>query len=122
MIKDERLKRVLAAEVGWAEAVSRVDEMSVALVSALGEALSDPPREDEIQAELAKLNDFVHSALSRVNELTQELLNSIGDDAQLANVDLQNVLQKQQQTLQMMSNISKILYDTAQSVIRKFGG
>ena len=52
----------------------------------------------------------------------EEKLNTIGDDAQLANVDLQNILQKQQQTLQMMSNISKMLYDTAQSVIRKMGG
>jgi hypothetical protein len=52
----------------------------------------------------------------------EEKLNSLGDDAQLANVDLQNILQKQQQTLQMMSNISKMLYDTAQSVIRKMGG
>jgi hypothetical protein len=45
-----------------------------------------------------------------------------GDDAQLANVDLQNMLQKQQQTLQMMSNISKMLHDTAMAVIRKIGG
>ena len=52
----------------------------------------------------------------------EEKLNTLGDDAQLANVDLQNILQKQQQTLQMMSNISKMLYDTAQSVIRKIGG
>lgn len=52
----------------------------------------------------------------------EEKLNGIGDDAQLANVDLQNILQKQQQTLQMMSNISKMLYDTAQSVIRRIGG
>jgi len=52
----------------------------------------------------------------------EEKLNTIGDDAQLANVDLQNILQKHQQTLQMMSNISKMLYDTAQSVIRKMGG
>lgn len=122
MIKDERLERVLAAEVDWAETVSRVGEMSEALFSALGDVLTDPPREDELQAELAKLDDFVRSTLSRVNELSQKLLNSIGDDAQLANVDLQTVLQKQQQTLQMLSNISKILYDTAQSVIRKFGG
>lgn len=49
-------------------------------------------------------------------------LQAIGDDAQLANVDLQNTLQKQQQVLQTMSNISKMLYDTAQSVIRKMGG
>lgn len=50
------------------------------------------------------------------------ILNSLGDDAQLANVDLQNILQKQQQTLQMMSNISKMLHDTAMSVIKKMGG
>ena len=52
----------------------------------------------------------------------EETLNTLGDDAQLANVDLQNWLQKQQQTLQMMSNISKALHDTAMSVIRKMGG
>jgi hypothetical protein len=52
----------------------------------------------------------------------EEKLNSVGDDAQLANVDLQNMLQKQQQTLQMMSNISKMLHDTAMAIIRKIGG
>lgn len=54
-------------------------------------------------------------------ENKEELLNSVGDDAQLANVDLQNMLQKQQQTMQMMSNISKMLHDTAMAVIRKMG-
>ena len=52
----------------------------------------------------------------------EEKLNSVGDDTQLANVDLQNMLQKQQQTLQMMSNIGKMLHDTAMAVIRKIGG
>jgi len=51
----------------------------------------------------------------------EEQLSSVGDDAQLANVDLQNMLQKQQQTLQMMSNISKMLHDTAMAIIRKIG-
>ena len=51
----------------------------------------------------------------------EEKLSSVGDDAQLANVDLQNMLQKQQQTIQMMSNISKMLHDTAMAVIRKIG-
>lgn len=50
-----------------------------------------------------------------------EQLQSLGDDAQLANIDLQNVLQKQQQTLQTMSNVSKLLHDTAKAVIRKMG-
>lgn len=52
----------------------------------------------------------------------EDRLNSIGDDAQLANVDLQNMLQKQQQALQMMSNMSKSLHDTAMSIIRKMSG
>jgi hypothetical protein len=52
----------------------------------------------------------------------EEELQTVGDDAQLANVDLQNMLQKQQQTMQMMSQISKQLHDTAMAVIRKMGG
>ena len=52
----------------------------------------------------------------------ETMLSTAGDDAQLANLDLQNVLQKQQQTLQLMSNISKMLNDTAMSIIRKIGG
>ena len=51
----------------------------------------------------------------------EEKLSSVGDDAQLANVDLQNMLQKQQQTIQKMSNISKLLHDTALAIIRKIG-
>jgi hypothetical protein len=54
-------------------------------------------------------------------ENLEQKMNSIGDDAQLANVDLQNMLQKQQQTMQMMSNISKLLHDTAMAIIRKIG-
>jgi hypothetical protein len=55
-----------------------------------------------------------------ISELRQKL-SSVGEDAQLANVDLQNMLQKQQQTVQMLSNISKVLHDTALAVIRKVG-
>jgi hypothetical protein len=42
-------------------------------------------------------------------------------DSQLKEIDLQNSLQKQQQTIQMLSNISKVLRDTALAVIRKIG-
>ncbi len=52
----------------------------------------------------------------------EDQLNPVGDDAQLGNIDMQNALQKQQQTIQMMSNISKVLHDTSMSVIRKMGG
>lgn len=65
---------------------------------------------------------FSREQLENYISTTEDQLNTVGDDAQLANVDLQNMLQKQQQTLQMMSNISKSLHDTAMSVIRKIGG
>ena len=48
----------------------------------------------------------------------EQKLSTIGDDAQLANVDLQGVLQKQAQTMQMMSNIMKLLNDQAMAIIR----
>ena len=51
----------------------------------------------------------------------EEDLSKIGDDAQLANIDMQNMLQKQQQMVQSLSNISKTLHDTAMAVIRKIG-
>jgi hypothetical protein len=67
--------------------------------------------------------ELADSALTRVaGGLHREALATVGDDAQLASVDLQNVLQKQQQTLQMMSNISKMLHDVAMATIRKIGG
>jgi hypothetical protein len=52
----------------------------------------------------------------------EDKLNAVGDDAQLANMDLQNALQQQQQLTQMISQISKLLNDTAMQTIRKIGG
>ncbi len=51
----------------------------------------------------------------------EKALSLVGDDAQLANIDLQSVMQKQQSTLQTMSSISKMMTDTALTVIRKIG-
>jgi hypothetical protein len=55
-------------------------------------------------------------------DTVSERLRAIGEDARLANIDLQNKLQRQQQTLQTMSNISRMMHDTAMAVIRKMGG
>jgi hypothetical protein len=78
---------------------------------------------DEITGELGAGGNIETKAdLETYIQGLEEKLNSVGDDAQLANVDLQNMLQKQQQTLQMMSNISKMLHDTAMAIIRKIGG
>jgi hypothetical protein len=56
--------------------------------------------------------------LQALKNQIQNALNSVGDDSQLANVDLQNILQLQQQIIQMLSDISKLMNDTAMSVIR----
>lgn len=41
------------------------------------------------------------------------------DSDQMANVDLQSTLQRQQQATETMANISKALHDSAMSIIRK---
>jgi hypothetical protein len=51
----------------------------------------------------------------------EEKFGTLGDDAESANIDLQNALQKQQQLIQTLSNVSKVLSDTALATIRKIG-
>ena len=54
-------------------------------------------------------------------EVLDEKLATVGDDAQLANIDLQNVLQKQQQALQTLSNVMKSMQDTQLATISRIG-
>lgn len=49
-------------------------------------------------------------------------LRSIAHDAQLAGVDLQDPLQKEQQLLTMLSGLSRTLHDTPIETLRKSGG
>jgi hypothetical protein len=69
----------------------------------------------------SKCSKNTQGEIDREVEKWEQELSSLGDDAQLANIDLQNALQKQQQNLQTMSNISKMLHDTAMAIIRKIG-
>ena len=48
-------------------------------------------------------------------------LESVGDDSQLTNTDLRNMLKIQQQNIQMSSYAAKILHDTALALIHKIG-
>jgi hypothetical protein len=89
---------------------------------AAARAVSSRTARDTAGAEAGKYASLTKGELDAYIKSTEEKLASVGDDAQLANVDLQNMLQKQQQTLQTMSNISKMLHDTAMAVIRKIGG
>jgi len=74
-----------------------------------------------LNASKKRIRDELEMIRERIDSL-EHSLSAIEDDAQLANIDLQNALQKQQQIIQMVSTISKTLHDTALSVIRKIGG
>jgi len=80
-------------------------------------------REDSVLTSVEKAKSYIDQSeeLDAKIKKWEEELSAIGDDAQLANIDLQNAMQKQQQTMQMLSNISKVLHDTAMAVIRKIG-
>lgn len=80
-------------------------------------------REDSLLTSVEKAKSYIDQAeeLERRIKEWEDKLSEIGDDSQLANIDLQNMMQKQQQTMQMMSNVSKVLHDTAMAVIRKIG-
>ena len=102
-----------------------VDMAAPSLISSLRLLQTAADSVDEVStgstlALAGQLNDSL-AALELTVATLEAALTSLGGDAQLANIDLQNQLQKQQQTLQTMSNVSKMLHDTAMAIIRKIG-
>ena len=90
---------------------------------------SDVAGTKRLLAELRALKRKMRGNPAAFQEVTAEMLDAettkwqgkltmIRADAQLANVDLQNSMQKQQQTVQMMSNIMKMMNDQAMAAIR----
>ena len=51
-----------------------------------------------------------------------ETFSGIGDDSQLADIELQNAQQEQQQMIETISEVEKMVNDTAMSVIRNIKG
>jgi len=108
----------------WLEMISKEQESSS--YDASGRLTSDTT-ESTVQYRESDFN-FISRTLSSIDQeikaldigivVLEEKLSSVGDDAQLANIDLQNSLQKQQQILQTMSNVSKMLHDSHMSIIR----
>lgn len=108
--------------------VRQSTESSSALDHATHAARGHAPTRDVEHAELTHAQRRLNAALTVVEaEMAkalkdfEERLEGVGDDAQLANVDLQNVLQQQQQALQMLTAIAKLLNDTTSAIIRKIG-
>jgi hypothetical protein len=80
-------------------------------------------KEDSLLTSVEKAKTYIDLSeeLDSLLKQWEGKLSETGDDAQLANLDMQNMIQKQQQTMQMMSQVSKLLHDTAMGVIRKIG-
>lgn len=64
------------------------------------------------------LSDWVTSERSRIQRLQATAKGqSTGDDTQLANAELQDTLQREQQAIQTISDILKTMQDTDESII-----
>jgi hypothetical protein len=106
----------------------RANEKDVAVLTEVFEKAATSHNVGALEYELCVPDRVPAAAVKNLDMLEAEIahweerLNTVGDDAQLANVDLQNMLQKRQQYLQMLSNISKAAHDTAMSIIRNIKG
>lgn len=68
-------------------------------------------------AELQRSVQRLQVQQRRLGALARQL-QTVGDDAQMMQIDLQNTLQKQQQMVQILSNITKRVHDIQSSIIR----
>ena len=112
-IKDLPRKRELMSRV-----TSKLDEINSLMLNVEKLQKNVPKNRAALKRASSKLKRYEKEIKSLLQEL-EESLSTIGDDAQLANIDLQNAVQKQQQLIQMLSTISKTLHDTQMAIIRK---
>jgi hypothetical protein len=82
----------------------------------------------EVEYQLCVPNRVPPTAVKSVvlldNEIAcwEERLATLGDVSELSAIELQNAVQKTQQNLQMLSNVSKMAHDSIMAIIRKIGG
>lgn len=80
----------------------------------------------EASRDLKRHTEKASAARTRASPVTPGAKSSsraaTGEDSQLANLELQDALQKQQQAVQTLSNLSKSMHDTAKAIIHKIGG
>ena len=75
--------------------------------------------EADDSASPGEVREFTIQDLEEESKDWEEKLNSIGDDAELADIDLQGTLDKQQETIDMLAAMGKVQRDTADTVIKK---
>ncbi len=80
-------------------------------------------QKSKLRNEMKRLRNSRNTKLIRTKRSKlEDELNSVGEDAQLANLNLQDSLQKMSRVMQILSNIAKTMHDTAKNTIRKIGG
>lgn len=77
---------------------------------------------DELIDQIKNHLDMINQEMENAKKSLQIARDSVGDDAQLANVDMQTTLQNCQENIQQLSDILKMESDTALNTIRKIGG
>jgi hypothetical protein len=118
---------------GWVDVAPLADMAGPQRVQKLGQQVETEIV--SINEVVAKVNRFIASetvdqksgqALIKEIQLHSEAvdqlvanLNTIGDDGQIATLDMQDALQKQQQIIQTLSTVQSLLHDLSMSITRK---
>ncbi|MCV0373733.1 MAG: hypothetical protein K5793_09305 [Nitrosarchaeum sp.] len=123
--KSQKIEAELEMIEHWLAIIAQKQSSSANSDSTSGRTTADTTQYsqsdlDFIQRKLSSIDQQINSLTTGI-KVMDDKLQTVGDDAQLTNIDLQNALQKQQQNLQTMSDISKTLHDTAMNIIRKIG-
>jgi septal ring factor EnvC (AmiA/AmiB activator) len=118
------LRQLQAVDAGYSKLETQLAATAsdiAALQTAAGAGRDAPDALLKVGEDIVAVENHMDAVRAEMAKWT-DMLNSVGDDAQLANVEMQNIVQKQQQMLQMLSNISKNLHDTIRAVVNNLKG
>ena len=105
----------------------RGDENDLALIAKAFKEHAHTYEIGEVEYELCIPNRVPPAEVNSIEQLKyeitrwEEVLVTIGEDAQLAQIDIQNWTQKTQSALAMLSNFSKLSHDSIMAIIRNIG-
>lgn len=105
-----------AARLKDGEMDAAFDRVKISKDPALGEDGVPRVREPQAAGEIRRVEEMD----AYIADL-QNMLASTGEDMQFAQLELQNMTQRQQQVMNVLSNLSKTLHETSMAIIRKIG-
>jgi hypothetical protein len=105
-----------AARLKDGEMDAAFDRVKISKDPVLGEDGVPRVREPQAAGEIRRVEEMD----AYIADL-QNMLASTGEDMQFAQLELQNMTQRQQQVMNVLSNLSKTLHETSMAIIRKIG-